>query len=490
MWNISAWLDDVENTPPVEAQGTKRKRDGEIASTEKRPRLAPMDANTNTNTGRESPRKSARNRKVPPMPIFEDDAAAAARPPPPSTPRARSTAGAAVSGHQEGDAMLGAEEETPRNRPTERFQTMHFPAPRQPDSVSQSSKSSAYTSRSKSPVKDIVDLQMADAPIFQFARWETPLPKCVYPLIHGLEDIADGNGVVPAIAKVGNGTDRKNSDMCTVAYFVRQEATESEFGRFRSRWEAEIPHPSDERDMMDLLDIAKDARQLESSNQAEAAWNSEAHSPILRVALRGLHGRVTHFNVTQARPIPEFLPTRGPRSAEARLVDYAIAITPTPHEERHITHLLRKEPDYRSTISQSRATALRTHPIAISIETKADSGSTSEAKNQLGVWAFAHFQRIRTLLGLEEEDVALGEECIMAVHPVIYVQQHDWIMALMVARKGWTEFAEIDLKLRIGGTGSLLELWKLRASLRCLGQWAEEQYWPAMYEKMKAVCAR
>ncbi|KXS97227.1 hypothetical protein AC578_2841 [Pseudocercospora eumusae] len=467
MWNISAWLDDCENTQPVEAQGTKRKRDGDIASTEKRPRLALMDANTIT--ARKGARKSPRKHKSPPISIFEDDAAVAAavRPPPPSTPRARSMPGAAASGGRMGDAMLGAEEETPRNRPAERFQTVHFPAPRQPDSVSQSSRSSAYTSRSKSPVKDMVDLQMADAPIFQLARWETPLPKCLHPLIHALEDIADGNGVVPAIAK---------------------EATESEGGRFRPRWEAESPHPSDERDMMDLLDIAKDARQLESSNQAEAAWNSEAHSPILRVALRSSHGRVTHFNITQARPIPEFLPTRGPRSAEARLVDYAIAVTPNPDEERHITHLLRKEPDYRSTISQSRATALRTHPVAISIETKADFGSTSEAKNQLGVWAYAHLQRMRTLLG-PEEDVPPGEESIMAVHPIIYVQQHDWIMALMVARKGGTEFAEIDLKLRIGGTGSLLELWKLRASLRCLGRWAEEQYWPAMYEKIKAACA-
>ncbi|EME77031.1 uncharacterized protein MYCFIDRAFT_89145 [Pseudocercospora fijiensis CIRAD86] len=493
MWNISAWLDEIEPQTPLGAQGTKkRKRDRETTPTEKRPRLAPMDANISTGTrASAAARRSSPRKQTGLISIFEDDDVRL-----PSTPRVRpaglgegntrwnaSSSAAAASAGEEAHAvaMLGGEdgeqtprknaprraeqEQTPRNnarRPTERFQP-HFRPPHMSESASQSSRSSA--GRSKSPVKDMVDLQMADAPIRQYARRDTPLPRCVYPLLERLEDFADGNGVVPAIAK---------------------EATKREVTRFFDRWVAETPDPSDERDLVDLLDIVEYAQSLEGYNQAEAAWNSEAHSPILRVALRSFPGRVTHYNVTQARPIPEFLPTRGPRITEARLVDYAVSITPTPDEDRDINHLLRREPDCRATISQSRATALRTHPIAISIETKADSGTTGEAKNQLGVWAYAHFERMRTLLGLEE-DVPPGEESIMAVHPIIYVQQHDWIMALVVARKAGTEFAEIDLKLRIGGTGSLLELWKLRASLRCLGQWAEEKYWPTLYKRIRAT---
>lgn len=55
--------------------------------------------------------------------------------------------------------------------------------------------------------------------------------------------------------------------------------------------------PGDDSDFAILKDIWEDARQIERDNQSEAAWNSEVHSPILRVALKPRKTRVSYFNV-------------------------------------------------------------------------------------------------------------------------------------------------------------------------------------------------
>lgn len=125
---------------------------------------------------------------------------------------------------------------------------------------------------------------------------------------------------------------------------------------------------------------------------------------------------------------------------------------------------------------------MRTRPCVISIETKTDSGHV-KAKNQLAVWGAANFARMSSLFGPSREE----EGANLSIHPAIHVQLHDWKLYLMVERQGGMFIDEIDLDLCIGGTKSLLELWKLRASLRCLAQWAEEEYWPVLWRKIKAL---
>lgn len=68
---------------------------------------------------------------------------------------------------------------------------------------STASRESGYTKRSRSPVKGMSDLQLADKPIkFQDILGELPLD--VANLYQQLEDISDGNGIVPAAVKASS----------------------------------------------------------------------------------------------------------------------------------------------------------------------------------------------------------------------------------------------------------------------------------------------
>lgn len=188
---------------------------------------------------------------------------------------------------------------------------------------------------------------------------------------------------------------------------------------------------------------------------------------------------------TRAQPAVAFLPTRASKIAEARLVDYTINIIPSADEQKSIGQIITSQEEKLATISQTMYTALRTRPCIVSIETKADTGSSVKAKNQLAVWGAAHFSRLQSLFSLGDENTAEGKEGILSVHPAIHVQQHEWNMYLIVARRGGQAIHEIDLGIRIGSSRSLLELWKLRAALRRLARWGEEEYWPALREMIE-----
>ncbi|KAK3614816.1 hypothetical protein LTR56_026997 [Elasticomyces elasticus] len=463
MWNVSVWLDDIENTPPLRqsllASATRKRTPDQSAqlsatSPTKRQRLADIDGNARQMTERTpSPVKERDTRRIADVGVFDEDDG--------RTPRQTRTRSQKAAEYltNKNPASVVLDARFKHFLPPDRADSSSFPTRSSP------SQASGSTSRSKSPVKDAVDLQVADIPIYQRTREEVGIPKLAETLCKKLEDIADGDGLVPKL----------------IAERMKQHGDT----KLRPRHLAASELPFSEYDLDDfkqLVEIWEDARQLEKDNVHEAAWNSEVHSSVFRLALRPHKKRIWYFNITQARPVPAFLPTQASRISESRLVDYSVNIMPTLNEQRAIERLISKEDEKQSTITQTRTTAVRTRPCVISIETKTDSGHV-KAKNQLAVWGAAHFARMSSLFGPSREE----EGANLSIHQVIHVQLHDWKLYLMVERQAGMFIDEIDLDLCIGGTKSLLELWKLRASVRCLAQWAEEEYWPVLWRKLKAL---
>lgn len=70
--------------------------------------------------------------------------------------------------------------------------------------------------------------------------------------------------------------------------------------KLRSRHLTATELPSSEYDLDDfrqLVEVWEEARQLEKDNAHEAAWNSEVHSSVLRLALRPHKKHIWYFNM-------------------------------------------------------------------------------------------------------------------------------------------------------------------------------------------------
>lgn len=188
MWNVSAWLNDAENTPPATIRVAKRARDEHSdshchAASRKRQRLAGISVNSihprNSINMSRTPSPNKRRHSRSSQPLHDGNIDEATMP----TPLAR--------------RMRRPPTDTiPSNN---RFVT-HFPAPSEDDIrsyASASSQSTQNSSRSKSPMKDAVDLRLADISIRYCRRGQMDLPKCIDDLCEDLDAIAEGDGLVP-----------------------------------------------------------------------------------------------------------------------------------------------------------------------------------------------------------------------------------------------------------------------------------------------------
>lgn len=164
-----------------------------------------------------------------------------------------------------------------------------------------------------------------------------------------------------------------------------------------------------------------------------------------------------------------WVPTRELQTSESRLVDYSINFDPSSEERAVIEAFLKKEPYGHATITQTMYAAVRERPCIASIETKTVS-EFDKAKNQLAVWGAAHLARIRKFASCAEEDEPL------CVHPLIHVQHHSWKIYFAVAKPEENSVDIVNANVTIGATDSLLDLWKLIRSLRCLARWAQLVY--------------
>ncbi|SMQ56481.1 unnamed protein product [Zymoseptoria tritici ST99CH_3D7] len=319
----------------------------------------------------------------------------------------------------------------PAARPDNRFAT-HFPPPSDDDVRSYgsaSSHSTKHSTRSKSPMKDAVDLRLADTSIRYCRRSDVALLRCLDNLCEELEAIAEGDELIPE----------------TIWARMRQQG-ESKLKARHKAPEAQQHLPLDyEHNFLQLCDILKDALRQEDDNASEPP-----------------HEESLYFhNITTSRPVLAWVPTRELQASESRLVDYSINLTPSYSERAVIETFLKRQPHSHATITQTMYAAVRVRPCIASIETKTVS-EFDKAKNQLAVWSAAHLARVR--------EFATDEDQELFVHPLIHVQHHSWKMYFAIAQLNENAVDIVNANITLSATDSLLDLWKLMMSLRCLAR--------------------
>ena len=166
--------------------------------------------------------------------------------------------------------------------------------------------------------------------------------------------------------------------------------------------------------------------ECENKRSSESEWNSEVHSTLLRLALRGwwkVKG-VWYCDVTTAKIHDlSLLPTTASSSAtNTKMIDYALVIDPSRELHQQIIFRLRAEG--KGSINHTMAEYIRFLPIAVSIETKHAAVDEDDAHMQLGIWVSAHFVRLRQL--------AKGSASL-PVLPLLVVQGHNWILMIAEA---------------------------------------------------------
>ncbi|RGP64188.1 methyltransferase type 11 [Fusarium sporotrichioides] len=122
-----------------------------------------------------------------------------------------------------------------------------------------------------------------------------------------------------------------------------------------------------------------------------------------------------------------------------------------------------RQPVETQYVNQSTYAPLRFAPMAVNIET-ITATSANQGKSQLSVWTGSWFKRISEL-GLRGGRIP--------TIPLIHVVGHEWHISFASWHEGRIEIAE---ELEIGDTRTLVRLYQLVASLRCVGGWIETVY--------------
>ena len=172
-----------------------------------------------------------------------------------------------------------------------------------PESRSQSSTGNS-SRRSKSPVKQMADLRLANKPIVDvmFGNNLSQLPLDIRETYKQLKILSDGEGVLPAAIKVSRAfaefvvKENAKQDQQEI------EASAGDMEPFRAYMFDDQPVASAEtrtqllHDLDEVVEICNASRKCTQDCVAEPSWNDEVHSRILRLALRRIDG-VEHQNM-------------------------------------------------------------------------------------------------------------------------------------------------------------------------------------------------
>ncbi|KAI0412938.1 hypothetical protein F5X98DRAFT_379284 [Xylaria grammica] len=319
--------------------------------------------------------------------------------------------------------------------------------------LSASSARTAKSGRSKSPVKTLADLAVTSKlPILR--SLDDGVPQDVQDLFEKLHVISCGENLIPAAL-----ADR----------FRRSHVP-------LRAWQIDPDTPPNlealEREIDVVQDISARANTLAGEGHSEPSWNSEVHSPILRLALEGLD-QVRHFNITTATLCPSLVPIaeRSGEALQSKLVDYALHLVPARHTPLAdaIDHFVAAQAPGMRTVAPTMYDPVRRRPQAVAIETKVVN-SASDPLVQLTVWAQATFARFRQLI-----ESSHGGERTMPVLtlPLIEVRGHEW--HLWFSQDAAQTF-ELYGPLMVGSTETVLNTFKLVRSLRVLGEWVNTDF--------------
>ena len=361
------------------------------------------------------------------------------------------------------------------------------PGSREASSESRGSRGSKP--RSQSPTKNLGDFQFAETPVDLRAWSADIIPQELKALVDDMKKIALNIGVIPSAVRKKFVQVREDvypfqfSEDLVNQY--RKSSGEKDGG---SRVE-ETKSQATERVTGGLGHdlfwyrvnmIHQASTECLVGTKPEAAWNSEVHSSLLRLALEGYWAakELWYEDITQARI------ANNSRATQPKMVDYAIVINPsrefsgepcTSLHNRIIERLNRQGGD--AGINQTMAEWVRFKPIAINIETKKGAVSEVEGHVQLGTWLTAQYTRLRQLCGTEKDTKGrYMNQVPLPSFPVLFAQGQRWLMMIACIRDN----GRIDLirELYLGETGSVAGVYQLIAAIRRLAQWVHDDYRP------------
>ncbi|KAL8653684.1 MAG: hypothetical protein Q9210_001953 [Variospora velana] len=301
-----------------------------------------------------------------------------------------------------------------------------------------------------------ISVQLAKIPSSDY-----PFPSAAQPLRNDLRALQKRKGLldisIREIAKDKLGIDEED------ALYKTPENTVTPEESFRHL-----------RTWYNVLEIESAAEECEVEDDAEASWNTEVHSRILREALRG-HWRsknIWYKDITTARIFDkELLPKVPGLSAKNKLVDFAIIVRPQVLSvlDGAIKRKCASMPP--KTINQTDASYVRNKPIAISMEVKRPAGNEDIAVVELQTWVTAHYKMLKVLL---DSNNALGT-FDLPILPLVQVQGHTWNLWIAEYKETENQII-IHRKISLGSTDEVVGIYQLIASVQRLAQWVAEEY--------------
>lgn len=353
------------------------------------------------------------------------------------------------------------------------------PARAASQATSSSYVSSSRTTRSRSPTKRLGDFQLSDISVKMIAigTHGYSIRSDVKGLYRDLRSIANGRGVIPmAVKDIALDELEDLVDDSNFAPFNRQDveqlATRCSLDH-RGLWDR----------VHEILDAALECKNKEL---AEPSWNSEVHSSLLRLALRGWWQSrdIWYCDITTAKiHDASLLPTVATGATmQSKMVDYALVLEEPQDIYGGIINTLRAE--NRPSINHTKMEGVRFSPIAVSIETKRGAVDEDTAYVQMAMWVAAHFARLRQLTN----DNGPTQ---LPVLPLVIVQGFEWKLMFAEARAGTVEGGNqqtlIFNYLRLGDTNSVLGIYQVLEAVRRLARWVDEVYKPWFKSAVLAI---
>ncbi|RMJ09168.1 hypothetical protein CDV36_011221 [Fusarium kuroshium] len=389
-----------------------------------------------------------------------------------------------------------------------------------PDKESTASKSSktSTSTRSRSPVKRMADLQLSAKPILPYGldEYTKPLPLNVQDLYKKLRRIAEGRKVVPACVKKTMKSKMGARDHRP----LRDNFYETKQTNDQRR---PATPAACRRELATIIETCSVARLWASQSVNEASWNALVHCPLLKLALyppvdetfdsdlgqadlasssdsdsdsdlsdneaQGINHKpldpygiaanspVTFWDITTARPHVDCVPRNVHGDMlESKLVDFCLAVSDNEMLDATLRTIQTASSSGRkasSSINHTEYSVLTRRPISVSIETKMPSGSSETALSQLSAWAACHFERLRTLRRFKAEmqgEVLEDESPISIALPLLAAIGTAWKLYFAVDDEN--EIAIVHT-ITLGDTEQLVGCYQVVAALRELARWSE-----------------
>jgi hypothetical protein len=330
-----------------------------------------------------------------------------------------------------------------------------------------SGKTTSWTRRSSSPVKNTDGLQYLDKPVtykhLNDDVWQLPADAvtlwdavydvvanntCIYPpeirsditsllRLPPLENhfgpaTAEGDGSRKAFGEDAGRDASLNSTIAMQEEFPDQLPAPWAFARASAR-----PSVTRQRlaraELFVVQDIIRKARRCLDGKYCEAAWNSKVHEPLLELALFRHDPHVEYVNATSAKILPAFVPSfsTGNTIVEGKMIDFVLTRQLDYENPVHadaelaasIRAKLERQPGSRPlTVNQTDYTPLTRAPVAVAIETKVLGASLEEGRVQLAVWTAAWHRRMEAL------GIGGRGQAPLPTLPLLLTMDHDWTL--------------------------------------------------------------